>query len=118
METQMKEEKTIFIRCSAETNDLLEAIRKADMPPRSRNSQIIYLIHKEAKALGINDQYENMSEQEGKAIYSGLMTSDVRDAYDGSEQQHSWDANGSPIEEEETKAGLGAHARKAKLENR
>ena len=97
MVTQMKEEKTIFIRCSAETNDLLEAIRKADMPPRSRNSQIIYLIHKEAKALGINDQ------------------PDVRDAYDGSEQH--WDANGSPIEED-TKSGLGALARKAELENR
>ena len=115
METPMKEEKTIFIRCSAETNDLLEAIRKADMPPRSRNSQIIYLIHKEAKALGINDQHEDMNEQEGKAIYSGLMTSDVRDAYDGSEQH--WDANGSPIEED-TKSGLGALARKAELENR
>ena len=46
-------EKTIFIRCSHETNDLLDKIRKAEMPPRSRNSQIIYLIHKEAERLGV-----------------------------------------------------------------
>jgi hypothetical protein len=50
----MSDEKTIFIRCSAQTNDLLEAIRKFDMPPRSRNSQIIHLIHKEADRLGIS----------------------------------------------------------------
>ena len=49
----MKKEPTIFIRCSEETNELLEAIRKAEMPVKSRNSQIIYLIHKEAKELGI-----------------------------------------------------------------
>ena len=47
----MKEEKTIFIRCSEETNDLLEAIRKADMPIKSRNSEIIYLIHKEGLSI-------------------------------------------------------------------
>jgi len=51
---KMSDEKTIFIRCSRETNDLLEAIRKFDMPPRSRNSQIIHLIHKEADRLGIS----------------------------------------------------------------
>ena len=50
----MKKEPTIFIRCSEETNELLETIRKAEMPVKSRNSQIIYLIHKEAKELGIN----------------------------------------------------------------
>jgi hypothetical protein len=50
----MSEEKTIYTRCSSVTNDLLDAIRKAGMPPRSRNSQIIYLIHKEAKKLGLD----------------------------------------------------------------
>tara|TARA_R110002153_G_scaffold52366_4_gene146877 strand:- start:3499 stop:3750 length:252 start_codon:yes stop_codon:yes gene_type:complete len=49
----MKKEPTIFIRCSEETNELLEIIRKAEMPVKSRNSQIIYLIHKEARELGI-----------------------------------------------------------------
>ena len=50
----MNDEKTIFTRCSADTNNLLEAIRKYDMPPRSRNSQIISLIHKEADRRGIS----------------------------------------------------------------
>ena len=53
METLTMTEKTIFIRCSHQTNELLDKIRKAEMPPRSRNSQIIYLIHKEAERLGI-----------------------------------------------------------------
>ena len=51
----MSEEKTIYIRCSAETNDLLDKIRKAEMPHRSRNSQIIYLIHQEAKKLDLDN---------------------------------------------------------------
>ena len=89
----MKEEKTIFIRCSEETNDLLEAIRKADMPIKSRNSEIIYLIHKEAKELGI-------TAQPSKEVIVG------------------YDANGSPttenatgsIKNKETKSGLEALA--------
>ena len=94
METpQMKEEKTIFIRCSEETNDLLETIRKADMPVKSRNSEIIYLIHKEAKELGITAQ-------------------PIKEVIVG------YDANGSPttedatvgIKNEEVKSGLGALA--------
>ena len=89
----MKMEPTIFIRCSEETNELLETIRKAEMPVKSRNSQIIYLIHKEAKELGITPQ----------------PTKEVIVGYD---------ANGSPttedatveIKNENAKSGLGALA--------
>ena len=60
----MKEEKTIFIRCSIATNDLLEDIRKAEMPPRSRNSEIIYLIHKEAERLGMSTEIPAIKKEE------------------------------------------------------
>ena len=73
MENMRMEEKTIFIRCSAETNDLLEKIRKSEMPPRSRNSQIIYLIHKEAERLGVEpDEVVEQNEPEPAVIKSGL----------------------------------------------
>ena len=89
----MKKEPTIFIRCSEETNHLLENIRKVEMPVKSRNSQIIYLIHKEAKELGITAQ-------------------PIKEVIVG------YDANGSPttedatvgIKNEEVKSGLGALA--------
>ena len=141
MVTQMKEEKTIFIRCSSETNDLLEAIRKAEMPHRSRNSEIIYLIHREAKKLGINPQFSD--DPAGKAAYSSLMP--VANPVEASKSSWSWDGNGSPIEEEKhqfnkdygdvleraqkhiteeettvedtTRSGLGGLAEKAKQEN-
>ena len=47
----MSEEKTIFIRCSSETKQLLKAIKKSEN--RSENSQVIHMIHKEAERLGI-----------------------------------------------------------------
>jgi len=68
----MSDEKTIFIRCSRETNDLLEAIRKFDMPPRSRNSQIIHLIHKEADRLGISVREAPEEEAMGGVGLTGL----------------------------------------------
>ena len=57
-------EKTIFIRCHEQTNKLLEKIRKAEMPHKSRNSQIIYLIHKEAERLGIDAEDEKVEEKQ------------------------------------------------------
>lgn len=69
------EEKTIFIRCSSETNDLLEKIRKSEMPHRSRNSEIIYLIHKEAERLGVEVEkkpVEEPVEVKSEKIKSGL----------------------------------------------
>ena len=91
-------EKTIFIRCSHETNDLLDKIRKVEMPHRSRNSEIIYLIHKEAERLGISaDVEEPVEEVVG------------------------YDANGSPTVEvsktEEVKSGLGGLAEKVRQGN-
>ena len=83
-------EKTIFIRCSHEPNDLLDKIRKAEMPPRSRNSQIIYLIHKEAERLGV--------EAEAKAE---PVEEPVKEA----------------IESEPIKSGLGGLAEKVRREN-
>ncbi len=76
-------EKTIFIRCHEQTNKLLEKIRKAEMPHRSRNSEIIYLIHKEAERLGINAEDEKVEEQEDvKLGLTGL----VQKAQQGSPQ--------------------------------
>ena len=49
-------QKTIFIRCSEETNSLLDKIRKSEMPHKSRNSQIIYLIQQEANRLNISSE--------------------------------------------------------------
>jgi len=78
METPTMDEKTIFIRCSEQTNELLEKIRKAEMPPRSRNSEIIYLIHKEAERLGISADVkeepvrEKVEVTETEEIKSGL----------------------------------------------
>ena len=89
----MKEEKTIFIRCSEETNELLEAIRKAEMPVKSRNSQIIYLIHKEAKELGITP----------KPIEEVVV------GYDANGSPTTENATGS-IKNKETKSGLEALA--------
>jgi hypothetical protein len=104
-----EEEKTIFIRCTKETNDLLEAIRKAEMPHRSRNSEIIYLIHKEAKALDIS-----LGGNERKVKTEEQLAHE--------ESIFGVDANGSPIseydrKEEEAKAGLGGLAEKVKREN-
>ena len=90
METLTMTEKTIFIRCSHEPNDLLDKIRKAEMPPRSRNSQIIYLIHKEAERLGV--------EAEAKAE---PVEEPVKEA----------------IESEPIKSGLGGLAEKVRREN-
>lgn len=131
MVTQMKEEKTIFIRCSEETNDLLEVVRKADMPHRSRNSEIIYLIHKEAKELGVS--LKSGDKPEDKPVYSELVPVANPD--------WNWDANGTPVKEErnqfnkdygeileevqkqittdsDIKSGLGGLAEKAKQGNR
>ncbi len=131
MVTQMKEEKTIFIRCSNETNDLLEVVRKADMPHRSRNSEIIYLIHKEAKELGVS--LKSGDKPKDKPVHTGLVPV--------ANPAWNWDANGSPIEEEkhqfnkdydnalekvqkqittdsDIKSGLGGLAEKAKQANR
>ena len=68
----MKKEPTIFIRCSEETNELLETIRKAEMPVKSRNSQIIYLIHKEAKELGITAKTTKNVNAKNEESKSGL----------------------------------------------
>ena len=68
----MKKEPTIFIRCSEETNELLEIIRKAEMPVKSRNSQIIYLIHKEAKELGITAKTTKNVNAKNEESKSGL----------------------------------------------
>jgi hypothetical protein len=53
---QMKDEKTIFIRCSGETKKLLQAIKKSEN--RSENAQVIHMIHKEAERLGITVEKE------------------------------------------------------------
>ena len=68
----MKKEPTIFIRCSEETTELLEIIRKAEMPVKSRNSQIIYLIHKEAKELGITAKTTKTVNAKNEESKSGL----------------------------------------------
>jgi len=53
------------------------------MPHRSRNSEIIYLIHKEAERLGINAEDEKVEEQEDvKLGLTGL----VQKAQQGSPQ--------------------------------
>jgi hypothetical protein len=75
-------EKTIFIRCHEQTNKLLEKIRKAEMPHRSRNSEIIYLIHKEAERLGIDAEDEKVEEKK-EDIKLGL-TGLVQKAQQGS----------------------------------
>jgi len=77
-------EKTIFIRCHEQTNKLLEKIRKAEMPHRSRNSEIIYLIHKEAERLGIDAEDEKVEEKK-EDIKLGL-TGLVQKAQQGSPQ--------------------------------
>jgi len=91
METHEMTEKTIFIRCSNETNDLLDKIRKAEMPPRSRNSEIIYLIHKEAERLGI----------EAEAKVEPVVAEPVKQT----------------VESESIKSGLGGLAEKVRQEN-
>ena len=57
-------QKTIFIRCSEETNSLLDKIRKSEMPHKSRNSQIIYLIHQEANRLNISSEPKDEPKQD------------------------------------------------------
>lgn len=66
---------TIYIRCSSITNDLLNEMRKAEMPHRTRNSQIIYLIHQEAKRLGldVSDKKQVKQQEKTEEIKSGLQ---------------------------------------------
>jgi|TARA_R100000149_G_scaffold51532_1_gene21729 hypothetical protein len=74
----MNEEKTIYIRCTKQTSDLLDDIRKRKLPNLSRNAQVITLIHSEAERLGIVWD-EDTAEQEGKDIYGGNYDQEVAD---------------------------------------
>ena len=60
----MSEEKTIYIRCTEETSQLLDVMRKRKLPHLSRNAQVITLIHGEAEKLGIS--LDEVEEQETK----------------------------------------------------
>ncbi len=60
----MSEEKTIYIRCTKETSDLLDAIRKRKLPNLSSNAQVITLIHGEAERLNVS--LDDAEEQETK----------------------------------------------------
>jgi methionyl-tRNA synthetase len=48
----MAKTKTIFIRCSEQTKRLLQEIKNSEN--RSENSQVIHMIHREAKRLDIS----------------------------------------------------------------
>jgi len=65
--------KSLFIRCSEETYELAHSLAKKEN--RSLNKQIIHMIHSEADNKNISIE-EDQSEQDGKAIYSGAITSE------------------------------------------
>ena len=71
--------KSLFIRCSEETYELAHALAKKES--RSLNKQIIHMIHSLAgeKNLVVEAE-EDTAEQEGKAIFSGAITSDNYDS--------------------------------------
>ena len=66
----MSEEKTIFIRCSNETKQLLKAIKKSEN--RSENSQVIHMIHMEAERLGITVEKEPVEKEVKEEVSVGL----------------------------------------------
>ena len=65
--------KSLFIRCSEETYELAHSLAKKEN--RSLNKQIIHMIHSEADNKNISIE-EDQAEQDGKAIYSGAVTSE------------------------------------------
>jgi|TARA_R100001443_G_scaffold11906_2_gene21404 hypothetical protein len=65
--------KSLFIRCSEETYELAHSLAKKEN--RSLNKQIIHMIHSEADNKNISIE-EDQAEQDGKAIYSGAITSE------------------------------------------
>tara|TARA_Y100000114_G_scaffold39731_1_gene35353 strand:- start:6738 stop:7001 length:264 start_codon:yes stop_codon:yes gene_type:complete len=65
--------KSLFIRCSEETYELAHSLAKKEN--RSLNKQIIHMIHSEADNKNIYIE-EDQAEQDGKAIYSGAITSE------------------------------------------
>tara|TARA_R110000868_G_scaffold250154_1_gene506633 strand:- start:14923 stop:15186 length:264 start_codon:yes stop_codon:yes gene_type:complete len=65
--------KSLFIRCSEETYELAHALAKKEN--RSLNKQIIHMIHNLADDKNLIVK-EDVAEQEGKAIFSGALTSD------------------------------------------
>lgn len=65
--------KSLFIRCSEETYKLAHSLAKKEN--RSLNKQIIHMIHSEADNKNIYIE-EDQAEQDGKAIYSGAITSE------------------------------------------
>ena len=85
--------KSLFIRCSQETYELAHELAKKES--RSLNKQIIHMIHTLAEEKGLSLQQisevnrlmkeskesvgleEDMSEQIGKEIYSGSITSET-----------------------------------------
>ena len=110
METQeMKEEKTIFIRCSEQTKELLKAIKTSEN--RSENAQVIHMIHKEAERLGIS-------------LESNVRREKTEEQVSHESKIFGYDANGSPVEasvelenKEELKSGLEALAETRKRES-
>ncbi len=65
--------KSLFIRCSEETYELAHSLAKKEN--RSLNKQIIHMIHTEADNKNISIE-EDQAEQDGKAVYSGAVTSE------------------------------------------
>ena len=65
--------KSLFIRCSEETYELAHSLAKKEN--RSLNKKIIHMIHSEADNKNISIE-EDQAEQDGKAIYSGAITSE------------------------------------------
>ena len=74
-------QKTIFIRCSEETNNLLDKIRKSEMPHKSRNSQIIYLIHQEANRLNISSEPKEETKQDMGFDANGSPTTESAEGF-------------------------------------
>jgi len=71
--------KSLFIRCSEETYELAHALAKKES--RSLNKQIIHMIHSLADEKNlVVEAEEDTAEQEGKAIFSGAITSDNYDS--------------------------------------
>ena len=69
--------KRLCIRCSEETYEMAHSLAKKES--RSLNKQIIHMIHSEADKQNISIE-EDTAEQEGKAIFSGAITSDNYEA--------------------------------------
>jgi len=67
--------KSLFIRCSEETYELAHALAKKES--RSLNKQIIHMIHSLADEKNVEPKEES---KEGKAIFSGAITSDNYDS--------------------------------------